>query len=155
MVANVPEQYENEINEFYFLKPSGIINKLPPIYTILVGGKTMKINIDDLSRDEIKIGNIQMEIRNTIGNNLISFIETFSLTELNKSKVKIKFKTKTIVPAVMPVAEPADAAEPVAEPEPAVVEPEPATAAIEPTAAAIEPAPPVVKKLKRKLKITQ
>ena len=138
MVANIPEQYdiENDNNEFYFLKSSAIVINNPPTYTIIVAEDKMKINIENINLDSIKY-----EIRNNLENKLITFIENFSLTEINKRKVKMNVISK--IPAPAPVTEPVT--EPVPVP---VTEPVPVTVPV-PAPETMQP----IKKLNKKIKI--
>ena len=130
MVANIPEQYniENDNNEFYFLKSSAIVINNPPTYTIIVAEDKMKINIENINLDPIKY-----EIRNNLENKLITFIENFSLTEINKRKVKMNVISKIPAPVTEPVTVPENTL---------VAEPAPVPETMQP-----------IKKLNKKIKI--
>jgi hypothetical protein len=144
MVANTTA---TEKPEYYFLKVSAILAQLSPVFTLILDeGNRLKIAVDRLRNEVMKTG-----ITDTpLGNNLLYFIENFSLTEANKWN-----KTGRAPPLLAAAAPHAPAPAPApATVVPATVVPAtvvPATVMPVPAAVPVPDAP--VKKLTRKLKI--
>ena len=89
MVANAVD--ENQA--YYFLKVSAILPQLPPVYTIIRENEKMQIDVGS-----IRLTDMQTELRSARGNNIIPFIETFSLTEFNMRTIKKVPVPPTVVP---------------------------------------------------------
>jgi hypothetical protein len=109
---------------YYFLKVSATESHIAPIFTLILAGGSMKIDVGAIQADDI-----QTELRGTVSdNNLNEFIEKFSLTEANSRKKPIKNSVPiTNVAVTVPVPVPSV-------PEPVVPEPVvPAQALPEPT----------------------
>jgi hypothetical protein len=102
MIAHTPTLSDNP--SYYFLKPSATLPQLPPIYTVIVNGDQLKIETESLRSIDI-----QTDLRNVVaGNNLLQFIEKFSLTEANTRKKIIRIAAPTApapsAPAPAPLA---------------------------------------------------
>jgi hypothetical protein len=147
MIAHTPVASDNP--SYYFLKPSATLPQLPPIYTVIVNGDQMKIDAESLRSIDI-----QTDLRNVVvGNNLLQFIEKFSLTEANTRKKIIR-----VVPAPTAVAVPAPTAAVAAPSVPAPTsEPLPALAATVAPAVAVVTAAvkKTVKNIMKKLKVKE
>jgi hypothetical protein len=131
-------------NMFYFVRASSsIIPNEPPKYTVIVNAES---NIAKIDIEELRIADIQREIRSVTENGLLDFIKNFALTETKKRTkmiLKTQAKTTKAVAGVEPVPV-AALAEPVPVAEPTIAEPVPIAQV--PTVQVRAP----VKKIKRK-----
>jgi hypothetical protein len=90
MLAHKPAQAEaagSEAASYYFLKVSAILAQTSPVYTLMLGPEgEMKI-----SGESIRKAEMQTALRSAPeGNNLLTFIKNFSLTEANMRKKILK-----------------------------------------------------------------
>jgi hypothetical protein len=129
---------------FYFVRASSsTIPNEPPKYTVIVNAEN---NITKIDIEELRVADIQREIRSVTENGLLDFIKKFALTETKKRTkmiLKTQAKTTKAVAGVEPVPV-AALAEPVPVAEPTIAEPVPVAQV--PIVQARAP----VKKIKRK-----
>jgi hypothetical protein len=120
-------------NMFYFVRASSsTIPNEPPKYTVIVNAEN---NITKIDIEELRVADIQREIRSVTENGLLDFIKKFALTETKKrTKMILKTQAKTTKAVAL------------AEPVPAVALAEPVPVAQVPIVQARAP----VKKIKRK-----
>jgi hypothetical protein len=154
MLAHKPAQAaaSEAAASYYFLKVSAILAQTSPVYTLMLGPEgEMKI-----SEESIRKAEMQTALRSAPeGNNLLTFIKNFSLTEANMRKKILKPVKGPVVEAPIveapivqaPVTQGPIVEAPVVEQAPIIIEQAPLTKA--PLASAA----PVVKKLPKKMMI--
>jgi hypothetical protein len=141
--AAASEAAGSEAASYYFLKVSAILAQTSPVYTLMLGPEgEMKI-----SGESIRKAEMQTALRSAPeGNNLLTFIKNFSLTEANMRKKILKPVKAPVVEAPVIIEQAPIVQAPVMK-APVIIE-----------APIIEQAPlasaaPVVKKLQKKMMI--
>ena len=155
MLAHKPAQAAagSETAAYYFLKVSAILAQTSPVYTLILGPEgEMKI-----SEESIRKAEMQTALRSAPeGNNLLTFIKNFSLTEANMRKKILKPVKGPVVEAPVvqapimqaPIVEAPIMQAPIVE-APVIIEQAPLIIEQAPLASAA----PVVKKLPKKMMI--
>ena len=158
MLAHKPAAAASEASgetaaSYYFLKVSAILAQTSPVYTLMLGPEgEMKI-----SEESIRKAEMQTALRSAPeGNNLLTFIKNFSLTEANMRKKILKPVKGPVVEAPVvqapimqaPIVEAPIMQAPIVE-APVIIEQAPLIIEQAPLASAA----PVVKKLPKKMMI--